>query len=502
MSSGSTKVIALALALLGGLRVPGAAAGGRDLKAEEVGRLFKLARPDPSYPDTVYSVEAQKDIYDGGKRANRTARPLELKWGRKLYLPGAYSPAPTWLGRKNPIAWHAMAYGDLRTAVAYNDNGAKDQNTAAARLNLDMDLKLTATERFHAFTRPLDRGAEFSRVDFGRGKDQTRVLLDFELDTLFFEGDLARMAAGAIGRDNGFDLPVAGGLMPMVLQNGIWVEDAFTGAALTVPARNSRLLDISNFDVTLFAGFDRVRSAGIVDRAGRTDDRNASVYGLAAFLEANEGYWEFGYGYTDATANLSDLDYHNLTAALTRRYGGLVSNSARVVCNFGQARARDRRTADGVIVLLENSFITRRPLTVVPYLNLFAGFDRPQSLARDAGAGGILKNTGLVFETDGLTGFPKLDDTGSDVVGGAAGLEYLFDPKRLNRQIVIEVAHLGVLTRGNRNARPAKGPQLGVGLRFQTPLSNAWILRADAMAGSRTNEDEIAGARLEIRRKF
>lgn len=31
-----------------------------------------------------------------------------------------------------------------------------------------------------------------------------------------------------------------------------------------------------------------------------------------------------------------------------------------------------------------------------------AGFGRPQSLARDAGAGGILKNEGIGFDTDGL----------------------------------------------------------------------------------------------------
>ena len=60
-------------------------------------------------------------------------------------------------------------------------------------------------------------------------------------------------------------------------------------------------------------------------------------------------------------------------------------------------------------------------------LNAWVGIDRPQSLARAAGAGDILKNTGINFETDGLTGFPKLDDTGRDTFGAVLGIEYLSD---------------------------------------------------------------------------
>ena len=50
---------------------------------------------------------------------------------------------------------------------------------------------------------------------------------------------------------------------------------------------------------------------------------------------------------------------------------------------------------------------------------------------------GLLKNTGINYETDGLTGFPKLDDSGHDSFGGAIGIQYLFS---LNRQVVFEIA--------------------------------------------------------------
>ena len=137
-------------------------------------------------------------------------------------------------------------------------------------------------------------------------------------------------------------------------------------------------------------------SGGLVD-----DNDHARIFGVNAFIETMGGYWEIGYGYTeDLTGH--GLDYHNATAAFTRRYGNFVSNSVRAIFNFGQDPDGSRKqTANGELILIENSFMTGQPQqTIVPYPNFFAGFDRPQPLARDPGAGGILVNTGINFETD------------------------------------------------------------------------------------------------------
>ena len=167
-----------------------------------------------------------------------------------------------------------------------------------------------------------------------------------------------------------------------------------------------------------------------------------------------------------------------------------------MIWNFGQDPQGGRaQTADGVLLLMENSLVTRKPLTLVPYLNLFIGMDKPQSLARDAGAGGVLKNTGILFETDGLTGFPKLDDTAQNTMGGALGLEYLFN---LDHQIVFEAA----IVRDLAGASVAKGDELGLGFRYQLPITNALILRSDLIAGFRQNDEDVFGIRFEIRRKF
>ena len=181
-----------------------------------------------------------------------------------------------------------------------------------------------------------------------------------------------------------------------------------------------------------------------------------------------------------------------------RRYGGWLSNSLRIINNFGQNRnAGARQNADGTLLIIENSFVTSSPSTLIPYLNLFAGFDRPQSVARAADAGGILKTVGINFETDGLTGFPRLNDTANNTWGGALGLEYLF---ALNQQLVVELAT--TRPRGDVANRAIVGREVALGVRYQLPLDKAWLFRADAMVADRANSNDLSGLRFELRRKF
>lgn len=450
--------------------------------------------PGPSYEGIPYDGEANLAIYDA-KRLNPTPDP-PVELGRRLYDRGAYKPRPTWLGARNPIGFSFLAYGDFRLAAAYNDNGVPapngktEQSTLAARLNLDLDFAFTATERLHVFVRPFDDAGSFTRYEFSGGvEDEFVDELDFKIETLFFEGDLGAIRAGRRRETNMIDLPIAVGLVPIITQNGIWIEDAFEGVAFGITAKNSPSLDISNFDLTFFAGFNKVTTAAVAD------DDDAKIFGLAGFADLLKGYLEFGYGYVDADRD--DLSYHNVTAAFSRRFGATLSNSVRVIGNFGQSPAPGRvKTADGVLVLIENSLITSKPLTLVPYINLFAGFDTPQSLARSGDSGGVLRNTGINFESDGMTGYPTLDARGHDAYGGAVGVEYLFN---LDRQIVVEVAAV----ERTRDLGRVLGSEYAVGLRYQHPISNAMILRFDAMAGWREDPSEdILGARFELRRKF
>jgi len=451
-----------------------------------------LFRHDPEYPQP-YDAAAQLEIYNS-KHMNATTTP-PIQEGTRLFDRGAYEPRPTWLGAKNPIGFHLLAYGDLRVVGAQNDNGKAaangktDQSLAAGRLNLDLDMAFTATERIHAFLRPLDQGGAFTRYDFaGQVHDKFFQEFNSKIVTLFFEGDIGNILAGFRGRPVSFDIPISFGLVPITTQNGIWIQDAFTGGAIALTAKSNRKLDISNYDLTLFGGFDRVTTAAVP--VGK-----AKVFGLAGFADLLHGYLEFGYGYTDA--DVKGLSYHNVTAAFSkRRFKDWLSNSVRLIGNFGQTAPV--KTADGLLILVENSLISRRPLVLVPYLNLFAGINTPQSLARAADVGGVLVNTGINFQSDGVTGYPTLDATAKKSVGGALGVEYLFD---LSRQIVVETAALG-----HTGTASTLGNQYAVGASYQQPIPQlvGWIVRLDGMRGwlEGHGQKNIYGVRLELRRKF
>jgi len=455
-------------------------------------------KPDPCY-EQPYDPASELAIYGSRTMIDRPRPPLEL--GMRLYDYGAYTPRPTWLGAKNPVGFHLMSYGDLRIAGAYNDNGfvafngETHQSTIAARLNMDVDAQFTATERIHLFARPIDKNGSFTRYEIdGAVKDKFVHELDFNIDTLFFEGDLGAMAQGLSGKTNRFDLPIALGRVPIITQNGVWIEDAIDGAAVSITAKNIPRLDVSNTDFMFFAGFNKVTTAA-------DPGDKARVFGMAGFADLLRGYLEYGYGYLDA--DVQGHSYHNVTAAFSKRYRGRVANSVRVIGNFGQKGVAGVKTADGVLLLVENSLVPRRhfgfdvsafnPLNFVPYFNFFAGFKNPQSLARGGDSGGVLRNTGLAFESDGLTGYPTLDPRAQDSYGGAVGVEYLF---QLDRQIVIEAA---TVQRWNNSIL---GDEHSISARYQRPFTKTWILRLDAMKGFRQGRKDIFGVRVEFRRKF
>jgi hypothetical protein len=219
----------------------------------------------------------------------------------------------------------------------------------------------------------------------------------------------------------------------------------------------------------------------------------ANLYGVTAFIDAYDGYIEAGYGLIQGRDEQEDLLTHFLTAAYSRRYYNTLSNSTRVFANFGED---PEGNSDGLAIISENSLISGLPSTLLPYANFFVGFGNPAPLVDGNGAG-ILKNVGINFETDALTGYPKLDDTGSDAFGGALGMQYLFN---LDQQLVFEVAMVQPF---DRDGIGAQDPQYGFGVRYQVPIDRAWLFRADATYQILEGEDEDNfGIRTELRRKF
>jgi hypothetical protein len=454
-----------------------------------------LFRPGPQY-DKNYDATSQIDIYGAKAAVDPPRPPVEL--GRQQYTSGLYDESSSLLGQLNPLLPGLAIYGDWRTAVAYNNNNGKDIAQIATRLNIDVDFKITGTERIHAFFTPLQKDNKFTRFEFGGGAGDKQFNGEFDANpqTLFFEGDFGSIYSGFSGSEASFDLPFTVGLFPLFLQNGIWANDAILGGAVSIPAKNSRKLGLSNFDITFFAAFDNVDNAGILgkDALGNNENHNANIYGVTTFIDAFGGYIEAGYGLIQGLEGRVDGQLTNfVTAAYTRRYANILSNSTRVFANFGNGK-----DDEGVAIISENSLISGLPSTLIPYANFFIGFGNPQPLVDGNGAG-ILKNVGINFETDALTGYPKLNDTGSNAFGGAIGLQYLFN---LDQQLVFEVATVQPFGDPIAGIGVAQ-PQYGFGVRYQIPLSRAWLFRADAtyQITEGAAEDNF-GIRAEVRRKF
>src|SRR5262249_3737488 len=157
-------------------------------------------------------------------------------------------------------------------------------------------------------------------------------------------------------------------------------NDAILGGAVSLTAKNSRKLGLSNYDVTFFAGFDNIDNAGILG----ADNRRANLYGVTTFIDAFGGYIEAGYGLIQGVENQiingvsNGVDgqlTHFLAAAYTRRYFNTLSNTTRVFGNFG-----DGKNDDGLVIISENSLISGLPSTLLPYANFFLGFGNPQPL--------------------------------------------------------------------------------------------------------------------------
>lgn len=441
--------------------------------------------PKPAAP---YDPQQELAVYRG-KYAVPVQRPWVEFW-RPFYGPGIYPPASDLFGKTNLLFPHFYVYGDYRTAVGVNRNQAGNARSWATRLNLDMDLRLTATERIHGFMGPLDKNNQFTRLDF---TDDVRfeTVTDAKFDTLFFEGDAGAITGGLTGIDSPFDLPFTFGLVPLLYQNGIWMEDAVLGAAFAIPARNSPALRWSNYDATFFVAGDQITSD-----AFRGSNSAAEAIGTAWFIEAYNGYIELDYAYVHDDVG-QQRSYNNFAVAYTRRYFSRISNSVRFLSNFGQDLPAEQRTADGYLLILENSLISSAPNTFVPYCNLFYGSGRPQSVARAAGSGGILRNTGINFESDGLTGYPTLDPTAANTYGAALGVNML--GANFRDQLVLEMAALGSYGDAFRRV---PGDQYAAGFRYQRPLSYRCLVRTDTMYGFLRNAPDIAGTRVELRWKF
>lgn len=187
-------------------------------------------------------------------------------------------------------------------------------------LQLDLDLRLTGTERLHVQFRPLgERNSGGSFYQFSNPEGYVSNATG-EPDRYWFEGELHHFL--------GFEQdPFAQGYFnfmvgkfPFILHNSLLINDEIVGAV--VSQNNIQLGSLSNLNIQCFVG------ANDVDTFPFTETRLYGVHGTADF---KHDFFEATYAYVDADLGRST---HFVGLSRTRFYGP-VTIAARGLAKLG-----------------------------------------------------------------------------------------------------------------------------------------------------------------------
>ncbi len=387
-----------------------------------------------------------------------------------------------------PSLW---VYGNFRTAVqGYKSESDENVSEWANRLDLFANLQLSGTERILFGVTPLhnrNTGGFSGAVFTPESQDGFVDELNFEVDTIFFEGDLAEIFPNwdffdSTKNDIGFSV----GRQNVVFGDGFIVNDNMDGFGLS--KNNIRFkgnAHIINWRSSFFVGF------GGVHRGDNRRDRDSTFYGWFNQIDTIKTTFNVDVAYV-ASDQAGDLLNVGLDA--TRRIG-------RTNATF---RAAYSNALDGVTPQSDTGLLLFTELSWEPkgthdnmYVNGFVGIDNFTSAARGPLTGGPLGRTGLLFAAQGIGTFPSpLSNSAREAAGAAVGYQKFSKDKRT--QITVEA--------GARfetgDAIPTLENEYGVGMRAQRAIATRAFLQFDAFVTKKDGDAATPGARLELQVKL
>ncbi len=435
------------------------------------------ARGTAAPPVTGSPPDAEGPVLEAGT-LQRPGPWLEL--GNPFQGQGALSP-----GFEVPggAVWQpsVTVFGTCRTAVQAFNDGRDTFSELAARLDLFANLQLTGTERVLAGIRPLDRNGRFTEYSFSTPTGFQNEL-NADLTTLFFEGDFGEILPGLDPMESrSLDWGVAVGRQPLVIQDGMLINDILDGVGLS---RNTLFLPgASNLRITSFYAWNNIH------RNDNREDESAHLIGV--FTESD---WP-------ATTVSADvvyvLDEDGATDGLYWGVGavqriGRLNTSFRLLGSHA-LQGESGAVSDGYLLFSEISWTPPRT-DDNGYVNAFWGIDEFSSAARAPDAGGPLGRTGILFASLGLGRYgAPLGSRAHDSVGAAVGYQKFFDETR--KQLVVELGARGS-TRGREEAAMA------LGARYQQAIGQHLVLQLDAFGSIGESRDPGFGGRVELRYEF
>jgi len=337
-------------------------------------------------------------------------------------------------------------------AFGLNEN-SQQQGAVGHQLTIDLDLRLTGTERFHVQFRPLGKGntgGSFYQFSDPEGYvDNAHA----EPDRFWFEGELQSILGGVLNPLPVLDYNFAVGKFPIELHNSLLINDEILGFGL---AKNTILRGgLSNINVQFFYALNDVENA-----AG--DHR---LYGVNAAIDHRRTFYELSYFLLQNDVD-SRRDAQYAAISGTKSYGPLAV-AARGLFKWGDPGG----TGDGQLFVLESNY------TRFFYQNLFGvnkGVFYCNAFYAGSGwspiSGSNLNRLRSTFETNPLIRIAAGVST-DERWGVSMGVQ-LFR-RHADESLVPEIAY----------EAPSGVPVLGLGMRYLRKLGTRTYLESLATFG-------------------
>jgi hypothetical protein len=220
--------------------------------------------------------------------------------------------------------------------IALEENDTR-HDLIAHQLLVDVDVRLTGTERFHMQWRPVgegDSGGSFYQFSEPKGYFDNSTALP---ERYWFEGEIASIFGGLF--HNPFiprDYNVVVGKFPFQLHNRLLINDEILGA---VVSKNTIYCgDLSNLNVQLFAGLDDVDAF---------TDGAADVYGAHVSADWRRVFFEMSFAQL-RHSRLSNRDAQYAALSATKSFGP-TTVAARALAKWSDAGGR----GSGQLLVLE-----------------------------------------------------------------------------------------------------------------------------------------------------
>mgnify|MGYP006969349283 CR=1 FL=1 len=377
-------------------------------------------------------------------------RPLE---GFAEFLgadPILVHPHLKWLGCKG-YAWEPrfVGHGSYELlGFALEQNGRR-QDVLGHQLIVDLDLRLTGTERFHVQYRPIGReatGGSYYQFNQPAGYVDNST---GEPDRYWFEMELHSVLGADFDPFAALDYNVTVGRVPLLLHNELLMSDELLAVILS---KNTIIFrEVSNVNVQGIYGFNDV---------GVSPNDDFRMYGIHATMDRHRDFFEATWAFVESDLD-ADRNAHYAALSATR-FLGPTTLAARVLTKFGD----EAGSGNGQLFVLESNrtrVFEHHPCGIekgVFYANAFFANDGWSPLAN-----GNLNRLRTSFEVNPLVRISAVPSA-VDTWGVACGVQ-LFRHHE-DESMIPEIAYQDV----------DGDPAVGMGLRYLRKTSSRTFFEA------------------------